>query len=839
MGLFDLAMQAADRQACIDLVAKIRSIEGEEGTRWRFALAALKLDAYRRGSSGASAKEDLAEAREVAAKIVELRPGWWGGPSLKGQIAELNGFTDEAIEQYSQAITLGDLQPATVNRLLGILYQHPSEQADQINKVVSMLREQGYSVDKVTIVNAAEAVAKGDPSRGIALARQVLPESSGNSSDHLTMGRLYLAAGRPAEAGTEFRRAVELGPGDPQCWLAYVQFLATDAKQNDKARTVIAAAVKQLPHGQSSLFTLARCLMIVGDAKQAEALVEKAQADYPNDPEALQNRVLFYFRQRRMSQAGHSLDVFEKLPNLLPDAKTWASRIRQSLLLSTGRPADYEKALRLCEELLKRDPASRVDLRMKVSTLAARPSRRQEAIRLLEDMVAKPSVPTVEDQFYLAKLYSVENMPEKYQQEILKIVGPGKSNPPAALTHYINYLLGRNRLDEAESCIAMLRQKDAEGSTTLDLQAQLLGLRKQRPQLLALLGDRGRKFPEQIGWVAELLARHGFAGEAEQAYKDFIARRPDLPERVLPLANFYAKTGRTSEAMALLNHALKTLPKERVARAALAVLDSPAANASQRLQARSWVEAVAAEQPDLLLKGRVASMALEDGYHDEAISMLRKIVAANPENASALNNLAWILGLVDPPQTEEALKLIDRAIDLNGSDPSLLDTRAVILIRAGRWRRRWRTSGRRPRSRRRVRPCLSPLPFTSLGPTRGKARPGRPARRSSRQRSSATDWKPPIAWNVPSSPSCTRIWVLMRLLVPPPESDTPGESFRGYSRREFRSAERKRPLGGTCKNESRSFGKQSFRRGRGVSLVLCNPANSVRLPQAAFEGGPV
>jgi len=39
--------------------------------------------------------------------------------------------------------------------------------------------------------------------------------------------------------------------------------------------------------------------------------------------------------------------------------------------------------------------------------------------------------------------------------------------------------------------------------------------------------------------------------------------------------------------------------------------------------------------------------------------------------------------LQDPTKTQEALGLIDRAIEIQGPTSSLLDTRAVVLIRAG------------------------------------------------------------------------------------------------------------------------------------------------------------
>jgi cellulose synthase operon protein C len=55
--------------------------------------------------------------------------------------------------------------------------------------------------------------------------------------------------------------------------------------------------------------------------------------------------------------------------------------------------------------------------------------------------------------------------------------------------------------------------------------------------------------------------------------------------------------------------------------------------------------------------------------------------------ADALNNLAWLLALRDQGKTQEALKLIDRAIEIQGPVPSLLGTRSVVLIRAGQFDR--------------------------------------------------------------------------------------------------------------------------------------------------------
>ena len=59
------------------------------------------------------------------------------------------------------------------------------------------------------------------------------------------------------------------------------------------------------------------------------------------------------------------------------------------------------------------------------------------------------------------------------------------------------------------------------------------------------------------------------------------------------------------------------------------------------------------------------------------------LLASNPDNADALNTLAWLLALRDQGKTQEAIELIDRAIEVPGESPSLVDTRAVARINSG------------------------------------------------------------------------------------------------------------------------------------------------------------
>ncbi len=194
--------------------------------------------------------------------------------------------------------------------------------------------------------------------------------------------------------------------------------------------------------------------------------------------------------------------------------------------------------------------------------------------------------------------------------------------------------------------------------------------------------------PDQIGPVADLLNRYGFAKEAEVAYKAFIARDPRQPERALALAHFLARQDRVAEAMAILKKAWSTCRPEQVAASALLVFDASAVTQADKRQVEAWLSAAVQKRPDLvLLASKLGAIWIYQGLFDEAEELFRRLLAGAPENVDALNNLAWLLALREPAQTQEALELINRTIEVQGATPSLVDTRAVVLIRSGKFDR--------------------------------------------------------------------------------------------------------------------------------------------------------
>ena len=493
-----------------------------------------------------------------------------------------------------------------------------------------------------------------------------------------------MSAGRSDAAGKEFRRAVELGPGVPDSWVMYVQYLV-QTKHLDQAKTATEAAQRALPADRVTL-TLAQCSTALGDLKRADEWIGKALNDEGKsaDPIALKIATIVSLRQNRVDKVDEYLKRLDQVADLSPGDKAWTNRTRIALLLNKGRPADRDRALTLVDQNLMGNPDSFEDTALKATILAVRPDRRGEAIKVLEPMASTNQLGDKE-RFLLAQLYLEQSDQRLYQDQMIRLLNV-KVKDPRHLVHFIDYWIGRNQLDQADRWLAELKQAEPRGLAVLEREARLLDLRQRKPELLGLLEARRREAPDQIGHVADLLSRYGFVKEAETAYKAFIAREPRQPERSLALAQFLARHDRVAESVAMLKKSWSTCRPEQVAAAALLVFNAQSVGEADKRQVEAWLAEAVRTRPELvILASKLGVIWTRQGRFGEAEASFRQILASDPYNIDALNNLAWLLALRDVSNTQEALVLIDRAIDAQGPAPSLIDTRAVVLIRAGQF----------------------------------------------------------------------------------------------------------------------------------------------------------
>jgi tetratricopeptide (TPR) repeat protein len=94
----------------------------------------------------------------------------------------------------------------------------------------------------------------------------------------------------------------------------------------------------------------------------------------------------------------------------------------------------------------------------------------------------------------------------------------------------------------------------------------------------------------------------------------------------------------------------------------------------------AWLKEQCAKKPDSAqLWLHLADLQDLRGRYDDAEGYCRKSIEKDGRNPAALNNLAWLLAQRSG-KANEALPLVNRAIEVAGPRGELLDTRASVYI---------------------------------------------------------------------------------------------------------------------------------------------------------------
>jgi tetratricopeptide (TPR) repeat protein len=265
------------------------------------------------------------------------------------------------------------------------------------------------------------------------------------------------------------------------------------------------------------------------------------------------------------------------------------------------------------------------------------------------------------------------------------------------LIYYVQNLLRRGEVHTAEFWLDRLEQVDRQAALrdhleqvdrqafrTIALKAQLLKARGKSEEVVPLLNKYiGQSTGTPVMLGALLLEELGQKAAAEEMFQRFVAD-PKEPQGILELARFLGRQKRLPKALDQCESAWKTCPAEAVARACSAVLHAAPANQDQFLRVQRWLDAAIDKAPAVAgLKICLADLHDLRGNYQEAETVYGQVLALNNRNAEALNNLAWLL-IYQDRNGLKALELINRAIEILGPVPELLDTRAGAYLALGK-----------------------------------------------------------------------------------------------------------------------------------------------------------
>jgi putative PEP-CTERM system TPR-repeat lipoprotein len=336
-----------------------------------------------------------------------------------------------------------------------------------------------------------------------------------------------------------------------------------------------------------------------------------------------------------------------------------------------------DRARALYEEVLKHHPGH-VRTLVQLAGLEANQGRLDQAkARLEEAMRADPKA--LQPRLALAGLYLRQGKPAQALPLLQEVKDAYPDNPALLASLGEAHLANRNP-GSALTALEKLVQVQPESARAHYLLARAYGETNDAERVSEDLARAIELDPNHLlskVAMVRLLQQQRAPDEANKLVQELKQAQPDHPE-VMALDGWLALVqGRPRDAVEPLEKAMHTSPSNQLA-VYLALAREQAGDKDASVQTlESWL----AQHPDdQLVRFNLGHLYLLGNRKDEAKATFAKVVEHSPDNAVALNNLAWLLREDDPAK---ALAYGRRAFDLAPGSASILDTLGTILLGQG------------------------------------------------------------------------------------------------------------------------------------------------------------
>jgi tetratricopeptide (TPR) repeat protein len=387
----------------------------------------------------------------------------------------------------------------------------------------------------------------------------------------------------------------------------------------------------------------------------------------------------------------------------------------------------------LLDANLASNAAATEDKRLRAHFLMAEPGKEKldEAVAGLVELVKAPDA-TPDDHFSLAQLYmqkwGVEGDEAQrtgykaaYDDQMRVVLGANRVQP-RYLISYIVALMDRKEYEDADRWLGAMEQAvrnpDApdlkiqfnpqpDRLDALRIRAEYLYRRGQYKEL----GDKAESYVynqdplakdrldpqakdrgQQIHSVAVLLEGYGsrlkadhqpaiaaeFVSKAERLFESLRSGRLAMDGYVV-YAAFLARQSRIDEALAVLDQSWDRSHPELMQLPAFAIIKNRDTTPQQFARLEKMLVDAQKGKPSTSLLMVLATLYEQQKQYDKAVAAYHEALVKEPKNYKVLNNIGVDL-LLGGGDLNEALAMVNRALEITGQMAAVLDSRAMIYV---------------------------------------------------------------------------------------------------------------------------------------------------------------
>ncbi|MEO8368208.1 MAG: tetratricopeptide repeat protein [Candidatus Solibacter sp.] len=621
------------------------------------------------------------------------------------------GVAYSGLEEYRAALSAfrrsADLNPkhaAAQLRLSQLLSMtdDPELWQDAKGRLTGLLQGISKSSDTDTLnALAFTELRLGNQAAASQILEQILVDAPGKLSSAVLLSQTRVQAKDYKGAEAVLVKACMDSPKSADIRRYLAEFYINAVKMPE-AEVQLRQALEIDPQNAPVLMDLARLELTVGKKADAEQNFKKLLAY--DGYQSIYG--LFLFQEGRTDEA---LREFQRLVKERP-----ADRAARTQLVvayrSLNRPADAKKVL---EQAIKANPQDADALLQRGEIYLSEAKYAESEADLNSVLRVMPSAAEVH--YLLGKLYQASGKPLLYRQELFSAlqINPGLlvvrlelarlltsgrdartaldllAEAPRGQKNSLQVLIERNWALWATGDMIAMRQGIDQGlaqtrSPDLLVQDGLWKLRANNPQAARAALEEALKIDP-----ADLRALQGLrqtyiaqkdSSKALQAVKDYAAKQPKSAAIQDFLGLLLLASGDRTEARKAFSMARELKPGFSNADLSLAQVDvaeGKLEDAHKRLQTL-----LSGDPGNLTALRWLGNIEVMRGNNQAAIDRFRKVVAADPNDAQASNNLAYLM-VESGGDHDTALKLAQKAVDLNPSTPEFCDTLGWVLYRKG------------------------------------------------------------------------------------------------------------------------------------------------------------
>ena len=539
----------------------------------------------------------------------------------------------------------------------------------QAESFLNKALQQAPELPLARILVVSNYLRNGQPAKALSTLQPVMDKIDKDPSMLALAGQAYLQSGDPKKAEEYFAKASKLDPDNAsrRTSLALAQMAQGD----------VANATSELERlsGEDKGISADRALIATylqrNQLDKALAAIDVLQKKQPDNPATYNLRARVLLAKKDTAGARNNLEKALALnPAYIPAVAALAS-----LDMVDNKPADARMRF---EAVLAKDPKNSAALLSLAKLTAATGGNLEDALALINKAVKEnpsetaPRIALIE--FYLARK-DAKKAAATAQDALAAIPDKVELVNAAGAAQFLS-----GDVNQALATYAKLATLQPTSPLAYLRIAEIQSTQKNTDEAVKNLRKALEIRPNLLEAQQKLILVYLAAGNSKDALavaRDVEKQRPREAVGYVLEGDIQASQKRWPEAGAAYRSGLKQAPStELVVRLHKTLLASQNATEADKT-ASDWIKA---HPKDVVFRLYLGDVATARKDYPAAIQHYRSVVDQQPENALALNNLAWAAGQMKSPK---AIEYAEKANKLAPNQPALMDTLAMLMADKG------------------------------------------------------------------------------------------------------------------------------------------------------------